>query len=48
MKKIHIIEASGKLGRYMIQHALDRVYEVVRFAGKRVVVNIDIYKNNTD
>lgn len=29
MKKICIIGASGKLGRYMVQHALDRGYEVV-------------------
>src|SRR5512137_1156033 len=28
-KKICIVGASGKLGRYMIQHALDRGYEVV-------------------
>lgn len=29
MKKICIVGASGKLGQYMIQHALDRGYEVV-------------------
>lgn len=29
MKKICIVGASGKLGRYMIRHALDRGYEVV-------------------
>lgn len=29
MKKVCIIGASGKLGQYMIQHALDRGYEVV-------------------
>lgn len=29
MKKICIIGASGKLGQYMVQHALDRGYEVV-------------------
>lgn len=28
-KKVCIVGASGKLGRYMIQHALDRGYEVV-------------------
>jgi hypothetical protein len=28
-KKICIVGASGKLGRYMMQHALDRGYEVV-------------------
>lgn len=29
MKKVCIVGASGKLGQYMIQHALDRGYEVV-------------------
>ncbi len=29
MKKVCIIGASGKLGQYMVQHALDKGYEVV-------------------
>ncbi|MDA3950101.1 MAG: SDR family oxidoreductase [Spirochaeta sp.] len=29
MKKVCIVGASGKLGRYMVQHALDRGYAVV-------------------
>ena len=29
MKRVCIVGASGKLGRYMVQHALDRRYEVV-------------------
>jgi hypothetical protein len=29
MKRICIVGASGKLGRYMVRHALDRGYEVV-------------------
>ena len=27
--KVAIIGASGKLGKYMVQHAIDRGYEVV-------------------
>jgi nucleoside-diphosphate-sugar epimerase len=39
MKRVCIVGASGKLGRYMVQQALDRGYEVVgvcreRSAGK--------------
>ena len=29
MKRVCIVGASGKLGKYMVQHALDRGYEVV-------------------
>lgn len=29
MKKVCIVGASGKLGRYMVQHALDKGYDVV-------------------
>ncbi|MEW8238384.1 MAG: NAD(P)H-binding protein, partial [Candidatus Thiodiazotropha taylori] len=29
MKRVCIIGASGKLGRYMVQHALERGYQVV-------------------
>ena len=29
LKKLCIVGASGKLGQYMVQHALDRGYEVV-------------------
>ena len=50
MKRVCIVGASGKLGHYMIQHALERGYEVVgvcrpesvakldRFAGRITVV----------
>jgi putative NADH-flavin reductase len=33
MTKVCIVGASGKLGQYMVQHALDRGYEVVAFVG---------------
>src|SRR5512142_1182340 len=35
--KICIVGASGKLGRYMVQHALDRGYEVVGVCRERSV-----------
>lgn len=42
--KICIIGASGKLGRYMIQHALDRGYEVVGVCRERSVRKLDDFK----
>ncbi|AEF41513.1 NAD(P)-dependent oxidoreductase [Hoyosella subflava] len=36
-KKVCIVGASGKLGRYMVQHALDRGYEVVGVCRERSV-----------
>jgi nucleoside-diphosphate-sugar epimerase len=35
MKKVCIVGASGKLGQYMVQHALDRGYEVVGLCRER-------------
>jgi len=37
MKKVCIVGASGKLGQYMVQHALDRGYEVVGVCRQRSV-----------
>jgi hypothetical protein len=42
--KICIIGASGKLGRYMLQHALDRGYEVVGVCRERSVSKLDSFK----
>jgi putative NADH-flavin reductase len=42
--KVCIIGASGKLGRYMVQHALDRGYEVVGVCRERSVGKLDPFK----
>jgi hypothetical protein len=42
--KICIIGASGKLGKYMIQHALDRGYEVTGVCRERSVSKLDAFK----
>jgi hypothetical protein len=42
--KICIIGASGKLGRYMAQHALDQGYEVVGVCRERSVSKLDAFK----
>lgn len=44
MKKICIVGASGKLGRYMVQHALDRGYEVVGVCRGRSVGKLEAFK----
>ena len=41
--KVCIVGASGKLGRYMIQHALDRGYEVVGVCRERSVSKLDAF-----
>src|SRR5512137_2353887 len=43
-KKICIVGASGKLGRYMVQHALDRGYEVVGVCRAQSVGKLDPFK----
>jgi hypothetical protein len=43
-KKVCIIGASGKLGRYMVQHALDRGYEVVGVCREKSIAKLDALK----
>jgi hypothetical protein len=41
--RVCIVGASGKLGRYMVQHALDRGYEVVGVCRERSVGKLDAF-----
>jgi len=45
MKKVCIVGASGKLGQYMVQHALDRGYEVVGVCREKSVEKLDAFKD---
>jgi len=42
--KVCIVGASGKLGRYMVQHALDRNYEVVGVCREKSVGKLDAFR----
>jgi hypothetical protein len=44
MKKVCIVGASGKLGKYMVQHALDRGYEVVGVCREESVEKLDEFE----
>lgn len=44
MKKVCIVGASGKLGRYMVQHALDRGYEVDGVCRGKSAGKLDAFK----
>ncbi len=44
MKRICVVGASGKLGRYMVQQALDRGYEVTGVCRERSVSKLQAFK----
>lgn len=44
MKKVCIVGASGKLGQYMVEHALERGYEVVGVCREQSVGKLDRFK----
>jgi NAD(P)-dependent dehydrogenase (short-subunit alcohol dehydrogenase family) len=44
--RVCIVGASGKLGQYMVQHALDREYEVVGVCREQSVGKLDKFKGH--
>ena len=45
MNKICIVGISGKLGQYMLQHALARGYEVVGVCRPQSIAKLDAFKD---
>ena len=45
IEKVCIVGASGKLGQYMVQHALERGYEVVGVCREKSVGKLDAFKD---
>src|SRR5690242_20603521 len=43
--RVCVVGASGKLGRYMVEHALDRGYEVVGVCREQSVGKLDAYRD---
>ena len=48
IQKICIIGASGKLGLYMLQHCLDRGYQVVAVCRPQSVAKLDTYRDRIE
>lgn len=46
MNMICVVGASGKLGQYMVKHALDRGYDVVGVCREKSVVKLDEFKDH--
>ena len=44
VRKVCIVGASGKLGRYMVQHALDRGYEIVALCREESVAKLQRFE----
>ena len=44
--RVCIVGASGRLGKYMVQHALDRDYEVVGVCRERSIGKLDEFKGH--
>lgn len=44
IRKVCIVGTSGKLGQYMVQHCLDRGYEVVGVCREQSVQKLDTFK----
>jgi coenzyme F420-reducing hydrogenase delta subunit len=44
MKKVCVVGASGKLGQYMVQHALNRGYDVVGVCREQSAGKLDAFK----
>jgi nucleoside-diphosphate-sugar epimerase len=46
--RVCIVGASGKLGQYMVRHALDRGYEVTGVCREQSVAKLDAFKGPVD
>ena len=44
IKKVCIVGASGKLGQYMVQHSLDRGYQVVGVCREKSIEKLEAFK----